>query len=186
MNLLILLNLAIPFLSLEVTEKNGEKVRINVPKTLIEESIEFAKSCDADWDINCEMDSVKIPPDSILKILKEAEVDDEPIIEITEEEEIVRFWVRDSKDIVKKTGTPKRLHINVQSENEKDNVNIRLPLTLVKILPFLLPEVGEDAEDIEETKIFIRKAIKQIQKVEGSFTLVEVDNKHEKVKISVE
>jgi hypothetical protein len=186
MNLFILLNLAMPFLVLEVTEKDGEKVRVNVPKTLIEESIEFAKSCDEDWSLNCEIDDKKIPPDSILKILREAEVDDEPIIEITEGDEVVRFWIKDSKDIVQKTGTPKRLHINVQSENEEENVNIRLPLTLVKILPFLLPEVGEDAEDIEETKIFIRKAIKQIQKVEGSFTLVEVDDEHEKVKISIE
>ncbi|MBN1695494.1 hypothetical protein JW879_08860 [candidate division WOR-3 bacterium] len=184
MNLFILLNLAIPFLTLEVTEKDGEKVRVNVPKTLIEESVEFAKSCDEDWDID--IDGKKIPPDSILKILQEAGIGDEPVIEITEGEDIVRFWVRDSKDIVNKTGTPKRLHINVQSENEEENVNIRLPLTLVKILPFLLPEVGEDAEHIEETKIFIRKAIKQIQKVEGSFTLVEVDDEHEKVKISIE
>jgi hypothetical protein len=182
MNLLILLNLAIPFLVLEVTEKNGEKVRVNVPKTLVEESIAFAKNCDENWEIN----DKKIPPDSILKILQEAEIDNEPVIEITEGEEVIRFWVKDSKDIVEKTGTPKRLHINVQSENEKENVNIRLPLTLIKILPFLLPEVGEDAEDIEETKIFIRKAIKQIQKVEGSFTLVEVYDKHEKVKISIE
>jgi hypothetical protein len=182
MNLFILLNLAMPFLVLEVTESNGDKVRVNVPKTLVEESIEFAKSCDEDWEINDE----KIPPDSILKILKEAGIDNEPIIEITEGEEIVRFWVRDSKDIINKTGTPKRIHINVQSENEKENVNIRLPLTLVKILPYILPEVGEDAEHIKETKIFIRKAIKQIQKVEGSFTLVEVDDEHEKVKISIE
>ena len=57
---------------------------------------------------------------------------------------------------------------------------------LAKILPFLIPEVGEDAEEIKETKKFIRKAIKQIQKVEGSFTLVEVDEENEKVKISVE
>jgi len=182
MNLFILLNLAMPFLVLEVTEKDGD--RINVPKTLIEESIEFAKSCDEDWDID--IDDKKILPDSILKILQEAEIGNEPVIEITEGEEVVRFWVKDSKDIVSKTGTPKSLHINVQSENEKENVNIRLPLTLVKILPFLLPEVGENAEDIEETKIFIRKAIKQIQKVEGSFTLVEVDDEHEKVKISIE
>lgn len=186
MNLFILLNLAIPFLVLEVKEQDGEKVRVNVPKALIEESIEFAKSCDGDWDIDCEMDDKKIPPDSIIKILQEAEIDDEPIIEITEGEEVVRFWVKDSKDIVKKTGTPKRLHISIQSANEEDNVNIRLPLTLVKILPFILPEIGEDAEDTKETKKFLKKAIKEIQKVEGSFTLVEVDEKDEKVKISIE
>lgn len=186
MNLFILLNLAIPFLVLEVREPDGEKVRINVPKTLIEESIAFAKSCDKDWDIDCEIDDKRIPPDSIIKILKEAQIDDEPIIEITEGDEVVRFWVKDSKDIVKKTGTPKRLIINVQSEKEEENVNIRLPLTLAKILPFLMPEIGEDAEEIKETKKFIRKAIKQIQEVEGSFTLVEVDEKDEKVKISIE
>jgi hypothetical protein len=186
MNLLILLNLAIPFLVLEVTEQNGEKVRINVPKTLIEESIEFAKKYDGDWDTDCEIDGKKIPPDSIIKILQEAEIDDEPIIEITEGEDVVRFWVKDSKDIVNKTGTPKILIVNIQSDNEEENVNIRLPLTLVKILPFILPEVGEDAEDIKETKIFVRKAIKQIQEVEGSFTMVEVDDEHEKVKISIE
>ena len=44
----------------------------------------------------------------------------------------------------------------------------------------------EDAEEIKETKKFIRKAIKQIQEVEGSFTLVEVDEEDEKVKISIE
>jgi hypothetical protein len=186
MNLFILLNVAIPFLVLEVTEKDGEKVRVNVPKALIEESIEFAKSCDGDWDIDCEMDDKKIPPDSIIKILQEAQIDDEPIIEITEGDEVVRFWVKDSKDIVKKTGTPKRLIINIQSDDEEENVNIRLPLTLVKILPFILPEIGEDAEDIKETKKFLKKAIKEIQKVEGSFTLVEVDEKDEKVKISIE
>jgi len=182
MNLFILLNLAIPFLTLEITENSGEKIRINVPKALIEESLEFAEFCDEAW----EKDSQKIPRDSILKILKEAQIDDEPIMEITEGKEVIRFWIKDSKDIVKKTGTPKRLLINVQSDNEEENVNIRLPLTLVKILPFILPEVGEDAEDIKETKKFLRKAIKQIQKVEGSFTLVEVEDKHEKVKISVE
>ncbi len=182
MNLFILLNLAIPFLVLEVTEKNGGKVRVNVPKTLIEESIEFAKSCDEDWEI----DDGKIPPDSILKILQEAKVDDEPIMEITEGDEIVRFWIKDSKDIIKKAGAPKRLIVNVQSENEEDNVNLRLPLTVVKILPFLIPEIGEDAEDAREAKIFLRKAIKHIQKAEGSFTLIEVEDKCEKVKISVE
>jgi len=182
MNLFILLNLAIPFLALEVTEKNGEKITINVPKTLIEESIEFAKTCDEDWEINDE----KIPPDSILKILQEAEIGDEPIIEITDGEEVIRFWIKDSKDIIKKAGTPKRLIVNVQSDNEEDNVNIRLPLTFVRILPFLIPEIGEDAEDAREAKIFLRKALKHIQKVEGSFTLVEVEDKNEKVKISIE
>lgn len=182
MNLFILLNLAIPFLTLEVTEKNGGKVRINVPKTLVEESIKFAECCDEAWEKGAE----KIPRDSLLKILEEAGIDDEPIMEITEGEEIIRFWIRDSKDIVKNTGTPKRLIINVQSDNEEDNVNLRIPLTFVKILPFLIPEIGEDAEDAKEAKIFIRKAIKQIQKVEGSFTLVEVDDKDEKVKISIE
>ncbi len=186
MNLFILLNLAIPFLVLEVKEDDGETVKINVPKTLIEESIEFAKNCDGDWDIDYGTDDKKIPPDSIIKILKEAQIDDEPIIEITDGGDVVRFWVKDSKDIVKKKGTPKRLIINVQSEKEEENVNIRLPLTLAKILPFLIPEVGEDAEEIKETKTFIRKAIKQIQEVEGSFTLVEVDEKDEKVKISIE
>lgn len=182
MNLFILLNLAIPFLVIEVTEKGGEKVRVNVPKTLIEESIEFAKSCNEDWEINDE----KIPPDSILKILKEAEIDNEPVIEIKDGEDVVRFWVKDSKDIIKKAGAPKRLIVNIQSENEEDNVNLRLPLTVVKILPFLIPEIGEDAEDAREAKIFLRKAIKHIQKAEGSFTLVEVEDKCEKVKISVE
>jgi len=182
MNLFILLNLAIPFLTLEVTEKDGGRVRINVPKTLIEESIEFTKTCDKDWEIATK----EVSSDSILKVLKEAQISDEPIIEISEGEEVIRFWIRDSKDIVKKTGTPKRLIINVQSDNEEENVNIRLPLTLVKILPFIIPEIGEDAEDVKEAKIFIRKAIKQIQKVEGSFTLVEIDEKHEKVKISIE
>lgn len=186
MNLLILLNLAIPFLTLEVTEKNGEKVRINVPKTLVEESIEFAKSCDKDWDIDCEIDEGKIPPDSIIKILKEAQIDDEPIIEIVDGEDVVRFWVKDSKDIIKKAGTPKRLIINVQSDKEEENVNLRLPLTLAKILPFLIPEVGKDAEEIKKTKTFIRKVMKQIQEVEGSFTLVEVEEENEKVKISIE
>ncbi len=186
MNLFILLNLAIPFLTLEVTESNGEKVRINVPKTLVEESIEFAKSCDGDWDIECEIDEGKIPPDSIIKILKEAEIDNEPIIEITEGEDIVRFWIKDSKDIIKKAGTPKRLIINVQSDNEEENVNLRLPLTFVRILPFLIPEVGEDAEDAREAKIFLRKALKHIREVEGSFTLVEVEDKNERVKISIE
>jgi hypothetical protein len=182
MNLLILLNLAIPFLTLEVTEKDGEKVRINVPKNLVEESIEFAECYDEAW----EKDHKKIPRDSILKILKEAQIGDEPVIEITEEEEVVRCWIKDSKDIVKKTGIPKRLIINVESEKEEDNVNVKLPLTLVKVLPFLIPEIGEDAEDAEEVKIFLRKAIKEIQKLEGSFTLVEVNSEKEKVKISVE
>ena len=61
MSIFILLNLAIPFLVLEVTEQDGEKVKINVPKTLIEESIEFAKACDGDWDTDCEIDNKKIP-----------------------------------------------------------------------------------------------------------------------------
>jgi hypothetical protein len=186
MNLFILLNLAIPFLSLEVTEKNGEKVQINVPRALIEETIEFAKNCDGDWDIDIEMDEGKIQTDSIIKILQEAEIDDEPVIEITEGEDVVRFWVKDSKDIIMKAGTPKRLIINVQSENEDENVNLRLPLTFVRILPFLIPEIGEDAEDARVAKIFLRKALKHIRKVEGSFTLVEVEDKNEKVKISVE
>lgn len=186
MNLFILLNLAMPFLVLEVTESNGDKVRVNVPKTLVEESIEFAKSCDGEWDLECEIDEGKIPPDSIIKILQEAEVSDEPIIEIVDGEDVVRFWVKDSKDIIGKAGTPKRLIINVQSENEDENVNLRLPLTFVRILPFLIPEIGEDAEDTREAKIFLRKALKHIRKVEGSFTLVEVQDKNEKVKISIE
>jgi len=70
--------------------------------------------------------------------------------------------------------------------NEDENINIRLPLTLVKILPYLIPEIGEDAEDTKQAKIFLRKALKHIQKVEGSFTLVEVNDKNEKVKIAVE
>jgi hypothetical protein len=182
MNLLILLNLAIPFLSLEVTEKNGEKVRVNVPKTLVEESIEFSECCDEAW----EKDHGKIPRDSIIKILKEAQIGDEPVMEIIEEEEVVRFWIKDGKDIVKKTGIPKRLIIKVESDKKEENVDIKLPLTFAKILPFLIPEIGEDAEDAKEAKIFIRKAIKEIQKIEGSFTLVEVDSEKEKVKISVE
>jgi len=182
MNLFILLNLAMPFLTLEISNSNGETVKINVPKTLVEESLEFAEFCDEAW----EKDSHKIPRDSILKVLKEAQIDDEPIMEITEGDEIIRFWIKDSKDVIKKPGTPKRLIINVQSDKEEDNVNLRMPLTFVKILPFLIPEIGEDAEDTRMVKIFLRKAIKQIQKVEGSFTLVEVDDEHEKVKISIE
>ncbi len=182
MNLLILLNLAIPFLTVEVIEKEGRKVRVNVPKTLVEESIEFAEFCDSAWEKN----SKKIPRDSILKVLQEAQIGDEPVMEITGEEEVVRCWVKDSKDIVKATGIPKKLLIKVESDNEEDNVNIKLPLTLVNILPFLIPEIGEDAKDAKKAKIFIRKAIKEIQKIEGSFTLVEVESKEEKVKISVE
>ena len=182
MNLLILLNLAIPFLTLEVTESSGETVRINVPKTLVEESLEFAELCDEEWKKGSE----KIPRDSILKILKESEISNEPIMEIEDGDETIRFWIKDSKEIIKKAGAPKKLLINVQSDNEEDNVNLRLPLTFVKILPFLIPEIGEDAEDTKEAKIFLRKALKHIQKVEGSFTLVEVNDKHEKVKISVE
>ena len=182
MNLLILLNLAIPFLTLEVKEDSGETVRINVPKTLLEESLEFAEFCDEAW----EKDSKKIPRDSILQILKESEISDEPIMEIEDGDETVRFWIKDSKDIIKKSGTPKKLLVKVESDNKEDNVNLRLPLTFVKILPFLIPEIGEDAEDAKEAKIFLRKAIKHIQKVEGSFTLVEVNEKHEKIKISVE
>jgi len=182
MSLLILLNLAIPFLTLEVSENNGETVRINVPKALVEEAFEFAELCDESWEEDCE----KIPRDSILKILKESEIGNEPIIEIEDGDETVRFWIKDSKDIIKKAGTPKKLIVNVQSENEEDNVNLRLPLTVVKILPFFIPEIGEDAEDAKKAKLFLRKALKHIQKVEGSFTLVEVNNKHEKVKISIE
>lgn len=182
MNLLILLNLAIPFLTVEVIEKDGERIKINVPKTLIEESVEFAECYDEAWERN----DKKIPRDSILKVLKEAQIGEEPVIEITDEKEIVRFWIKDSKDIVKKTGIPKRLIIKVESDKEEDNVNMRLPLAFIKILPFLIPEIGEDAEDAKEAKTFLRKAIKQIRLVEGSFTLVEVEGKKEKVKISVE
>jgi hypothetical protein len=182
MSLLILLNLAIPFLTLEVTENSEEVVKINVPKTLVVESFEFAELCDEEW----KKDSEKIQSDSILKILEEAEISDEPIIEIEDGDETVRFWIKDSKDIIKKTGAPKRLLVNVQSDNEDENINIRLPLTLVKILPYLIPEIGEDAEDTKQAKIFLRKALKHIQKVEGSFTLVEVNDKNEKVKIAVE
>jgi hypothetical protein len=182
MSIFILLNLAIPFLTLEVTAENGKKVRINVPKTLIEESIGFSECCNEDWKI----DGERIPRDSILEVLREAQIDDEPVIEITEGKEVVRFWIKDSKDIIKKAGTPKRLIINVQSDKEEENVNLRMPLKLVKILPFLIPEIGEDAEDAREAKRFLRKALKDIQKVEGSFTLVEVEDKCEKVKISIE
>lgn len=182
MSLLILLNLAIPFLTLEVKEDSGETVRINVPRALVEESLEFAEFCDEAW----EKDQEKIPRDSILKILREAEISDEPIIEIEDGDEIVRFWIKDSKDIIKKPGRPKKLLVNVQSDDKEDNVNLRLPLTFVKILPFLIPEIGENAEDTKEVKAFLRKVLKHIQKVEGSFTLVEVNDKHEKVKISVE
>ncbi|MEJ2567816.1 MAG: hypothetical protein P8Z50_02910 [candidate division WOR-3 bacterium] len=182
MNLFILWVLAMPFLTLEVTSDENEKVRVNVPKTLLEESLEFAEFCDEKW----EKDGGKISRDSLIEILKEAQIGDEPVMEITEGKEVIRFWVRDSKDIIEKAGTPKKLLINVQSDKEKDNVNLRVPLTFVKILPFLIPEVGDDAEDAKEVKIFLRKALKHIQKVEGSFTLVEVEDKHEKVKISVE
>jgi hypothetical protein len=182
MSLLILLNLALPFLTVEIIEKDGEKVKINVPKTLIEESLEFAEFCDESW----EKKSKKIPRDSILKVLTEAQVSNEPVIEITEGEEVVRCWIKDSKDIVKKTGIPERLIIKVESDKEEENVNMRLPLTFVNILPFLIPEIGEDAEDAREVKTFIRKALAQIKTVEGSFTLVEVEGKKEKVKISVE
>jgi hypothetical protein len=182
MNLLVFLTLAMPFLTLEVTGDKSERVRVNVPKTLLEESFEFAKFCDESW----EKDGKKIPRDSLLEILKEAQIGDEPVMEITEGEEVIRFWVRDSKDIIEKTGTPKRLLINVQSDKEEDNVNLKVPLTFIKILPYLIPEIGEEAADARETKIFLKKALKHIQKVEGSFTLLEVEDKHEKIKISVE
>jgi hypothetical protein len=182
MNLLILLNLAIPFLTLEVTGGNGETVKINVPKALLEESLEFAELYDEEW----KKDSEKIPPDSILKILKESEISSEPIMEIGDGDETIRFWIKDSRDIIKKAGAPKRLLVNVQSDDEDDNVNLKIPLTFVKILPFLIPEIGEDAEDARKVKMFLRKALKHIQKVEGSFTLVEVNEENEKVKISVE
>ena len=182
MNLFILLSLAMPFLTLEVTSGEKEKVRINVPKTLLEESLEFAEFCDESWEKNGE----KIPRDSILEILKEAQIGDEPVMEITEGNEVIRFWVRDSKDIIEKAGAPKKLLINVKSDKEEDNVNLRVPLTFVKILPYFIPEIGDEAAEARETKIFLRKALKHIQKVEGSFTLVEVEDKHEKVKISVE
>jgi hypothetical protein len=182
MNLFILLNLAMPFLTLEVTSNENKKVRINVPKTLLEESLEFAELCDESWKKNGE----KIPRDSLLEILKEAQIGDEPVMEIIEGKEVIRFWVRDSKDIIEKAGAPKKLLINVKSDKEEDNVNIRVPLTFIKILPYLIPEIGEEAADARETKIFLKKALKHIQKVEGSFTLVEVEDNHEKVKISVE
>ncbi len=182
MSLFVLLVLAMPFLTLEVIGDENEKVRINVPKTLMEESLEFAEFCDESWGKNGE----KIPRDSILEILKEAQIGNEPIMEITKGEEIIRFWVRDSKDIIEKSGTPKKLSINVQTDKEEDNVNLRVPLTLVKILPYFIPEIGKKAADARETKIFLRKALKHIQKVEGSFILVEVEDKQDKVKISVE
>ncbi len=182
MNLFILLNLAIPFITVEVTESSGGKIKINVPKTFVEESLTLGEFCDEAW----EKDGKKIPRDSILKILQEAEISDEPIMEFTEGKEVVRLWIKDSKDIIKKTGNPKKLIINIQSDKEEDNVNLKLPLTFVKVLPFFIPEMGEDAEDARITKTLLRNAIKHIQKVEGSFTLVEVENESEKVKISVE
>ena len=182
MNLFILLNLAIPFLTLEVTEGSGENIRINVPKTLAEEALLSKELCDETW----EKEGEKIPRDSILKILREAEIGSEPIMEITSGKETIRLWLKDSKDIITKSGTPKKLIINVQSDKEEDNVNIKLPLTFVKVLPFFIPEMGEDAEDARIAKALLKEVIKHIQKVEGSFTMVEIENKCEKVKISVE
>jgi hypothetical protein len=182
MNLFVLYTLAIPFLAVELTGKEDEKIRVNVPKTLVEESLAFAEFCDEKW----EKDGETIPRDSLLEILKEAQIGDEPVLEITKGKEIIRFWVRDSKDIIDKAGTPKKLLINVKSDKEEDNVNLRVPLTFVKILPYLIPEIGEEAADARQIKLFLRKALKYIQKVEGGFTLIEVEDKHEKVKISVE
>lgn len=182
MNLLILLNLAIPFLILEVDGNEGEKVRVNVPKTLVGESLLFAEVCDDSWKKDIE----KIPRDSILKILQEAEVGNEPILEIEDGSEIIRFWIKDSKDIIQKGGPPKTLIVNVRSDNEEENVNLRLPLTVVKLLPFFIPEIGEDAGEVKQTKIFLRKALEHLREVEGSFTFVEIEDKNEKVKISIE
>jgi hypothetical protein len=182
MNLFVLLNLAIPFLTLEVTENGGEKVRINVPKAFAEEALLSEELCDEAW----EKGGKKIPRDSILKILREAETSSEPVMEITEGENIIRLWIKNSEDIIKATGTPKKLIINVQSDKEEDNVNIKLPLTFVKVLPFFIPELGEDAEDTRIAKALLKEAIKHIQNVEGSFILAEVESNCENVKISVE
>ena len=175
------MNLAIPFLTIEIT-KGTEKMTANIPKTLIEETVDFARSCGKNWEMN----EKYIPSDSIVKILKDAEISKKPVMKIKNEGESVCFWIKDSRDIVKKTGIPKRLIINIQSDREENNMNLCLPLTMVKILPFLIPGIEEDAPTAKETRLFLRKALKEIQKVGGSFTIVETDEKDEDLKIYVE
>ncbi len=181
MYLLLLLPLVVPFLTIDVTDKDKEKVIVNVPMELAEVALEYAKEHD---DEGLKINDEEIDPDSLLEILKQAEISNEPILEVEKNGEIIRFWIRDGKDIVKKTGRPKRLIIDVK--NEDDNVYLRVPLWLVRILPSIIIATGEDADDIREAKKLIRETLKYIRKLDGGFNLVEVQEDDEKVRIAFE
>ncbi len=176
---LLLFSLVPQFLVITVDSPDGEKVTINAPKKFVESAIEYAKEREEGcFKINDE----EISPDSILVLLNQAEVSDEPILEVEKDGEIIKFWIKEASDVVDKTGRPRKLIIEVYEKDESP-VRIRLPLWFVRIIPTFIVASGEDADEIRMAKRLIKDAISEVRKMDGGFTLVEVIDKDERVKI---
>ncbi|MCK4321293.1 hypothetical protein KAX08_02105 [candidate division WOR-3 bacterium] len=176
---LLLLSITTQFLVITVDSPDGEKVTINAPKKFVESAILYAKEREEGcFKINDE----EISPDSILVLLNQAEVNDEPILEVEKDGEIIKFWIRKAEDILDKTGRPRRLIIEVYEKDESP-VRIRLPLWVVRIIPAFVIAIGENADEIRMAKRLIKDAISEVRKMDGGFTLVEVIGKDERVKI---
>jgi hypothetical protein len=177
--LLLLLSIASQFLVITVESPDGEKVTVNAPKKCVESALLYAKEREEGAFM---IDDEEISADSVLMLLDQAEVSDEPILEVEQDGEFVRFWVREAEDLVDKTGRPQKLIINVEEKDESP-IRIRLPLWVVRIVPSFIIAVGEDAEDIRMARRLIKDVISEVRKMDGGFTLVEVVNKDERVKI---
>lgn len=181
MCILLLLSLVGQFLTIEVTGEGRDKVTINVPKELAEVGLEYAReSSECSFRIN----DMEIPPDSLLKLLQDAGTSDEPILEIEEDGEVVTFWVNEGEKIVKSSKKPSKLLIDI--EGEDNSLCLRLPLWLARTLPSFIVARGENAEEVKKAKELVREVVSMVEELEGGFTLIEINDEKNRVRIAFE
>lgn len=178
---LLILSALSSFLVIDIKSSGGETVSVRVPKDLAESALEFAK---IEEEGAVKINDREIPADSVLKIIKGMEVSDEPFMEIIEEKDTIKFWIRAEKDVIEGSKKPERLKIDI--EEEDDTVHIRLPIWVAKMLPSFIVATGEDAEEIKRSKELLKKSMQRIEEMKGGFTMVEIKDGNETVKISFE
>ncbi|MEA1913527.1 MAG: hypothetical protein U9N06_06840 [candidate division WOR-3 bacterium] len=181
MFLLLLFSLVGPFLTIDISGRENEKVTLNVPKDLVEVALEYAREKESG---NFEVNDKEISPDSLLEALKKATISNKPILEVRNNQDTVIFWIRDEKSIIKNSKKPERLTLDIKDEN--GSIKIRLPFWLAKMIPSLVIAKGEDEEEVNNAKKLITKVLNKVEELEGGFTLLEVQDENETVKISFE
>lgn len=181
MFLLFLLGIS-QFITIDITSgKESGMVRINAPEKFMKTALEYAREVDeSSFKINDE----EISPDSLLKIINMVEKSDEPVLIIEDEEDTVKFYIRETPEILNNKQKPERLIVSIQDEGR--DVNIRLPIWLARILPSFIIAAGEDADEIRMARKLIKETLSDIEKMEGGFTLLEVNDGEEKVRIIFE